>query len=92
VSLDTQKTYKVKGFQGVACKFVGYPQRWESDDYAYGHGEWVDDTDSGCVLVVMVGDDHKHRVPETDCTPIDDLDYCGVCGQIGCAHDGRDRT
>ena len=23
--------------------------------------------------------------------PLGELDYCASCGQIGCAHDGRDR-
>lgn len=103
--MDSSKVYKVRGFEGVACRFAGYPQRWEPYTYfavddetgeeyetESADGEWVDDTDSGMVLMVMVGDDHKHKVSENRCTPIDDLDYCASCGQIGCAHDGRDRS
>ena len=41
--------------------------------------------------VVMVGDDKKHRVNRDDCTEVARKAYCGVCGQIGCAHDGMDR-
>lgn len=43
-------------------------------------------------VVVMVGDDQQHRVDRDDCTEIGDLDYCADCGQIGCGHDGRDRS
>lgn len=88
--------YRVEGFGGVACRFVGYPQRYEpyTDEEGFvetGEGEWVDDLDSGRVLVVMVGDDYKHSVLESNCTPIGDTDYCAECGQIGCTHDGRER-
>jgi hypothetical protein len=40
--------------------------------------------------VVMVGDDTVHLVEHDDLVPIERGDYCGVCGQVGCAHDGRD--
>lgn len=50
--------------------------------------ELEDDTRA---IVVMVGDDSKHTVPIEDCEPIEREDYCGECGQIGCAHDGLDR-
>lgn len=40
----------------------------------------------------MVGDDRVHRIHESNVSAIDDLDYCNVCGQIGCRHDGRIRT
>jgi len=55
-------------------------------------GEEIDDTECGDVLVVMVGDDAKHRVSVDDLIPLDDLDYCAECGQIGCGHDGKDRS
>ena len=90
MSLDFSKVYRVKGFQGVACRIVGYPQRFESDEDDHG-GEWVDDLDCGNVYVRMVGDDHRHTVHLADCTEIGELDYCSECGQLGCTHDGRDR-
>ena len=103
MSLDFSKVYRVKGFQGVACRIVGYPQRFEpyyfeeggTDDnptyYTEHGGEWVDDTDCGNVYVRMIGDDHRHTVHLADCTEIGELDYCSECGQLGCTHDGRDR-
>lgn len=39
-----------------------------------------------CAIYVMVGDDRKHHVDLHDVTPLDDDDYCGGCGQIGCGH------
>lgn len=39
-----------------------------------------------CDIMVMVGDDRRHHVDRHDITPLDDDDWCGGCGQIGCAH------
>lgn len=36
--------------------------------------------------VVMVGDDHVHYVDPSDLSPLDDDEFCGGCGQIGCGH------
>ena len=35
--------------------------------------------------VRMVGDDQVHLVAISDLSPLDEEDYCGGCGQIGCA-------
>ena len=82
---------RVKGWKGVAFNILG-PEMVEPDDA------------DGCVVrvphgrvhlynvrVVMVGDDKVHIVDKDDCTEIPEEDYCSVCGQIGCTHDGRDR-
>jgi hypothetical protein len=86
--LDRNKRYTVKRHGGVAFYFAGYPQVAEIavDDetgWEYETGEWVDD-DSGMVLMVMVGDDYKWTVDESDCTEIAEDSYCRDCGQIGC--------
>ena len=95
--------YQVKNWPGVAVRIDSYKQRWEPDtclmqdeegnewEEETGEGEWIDDTDSNQVIVVMVGDDHRHTVDADDLTKINDLDYCHVCGQIGCTHDGWER-
>ena len=59
-----------------------------------GEGEWLQPSfeDSDRVIVVMVGDDKRHTVDKDNCTPIEREDYCGECGQIGCSHDGYDRS
>ncbi len=102
--LDIHATYQVKRWPGVAVRIHGFPMIWEpmmflctdedgneweeADDT---EGEWIPDLDCGDVLVVMIGDDKKHRVSADDLVLLDDLDYCIECGQIGCSHDGRDR-
>lgn len=58
----------------------------EHPDYFQGHGV------AFTRFVVMVGDDKRHTVDKDDCTPIEREDYCGECGQIGCSHDGYDRS
>jgi len=102
-AMNNDTVYRVRNWPAVAVRVVGYPQQWEPDmclmtdddgnewEEETGEGEWVDDTECGDVLVVMVGDDRKHRVAKTDLLPLDELDYCTECGQIGCCHDGRDR-
>jgi viroplasmin and RNaseH domain-containing protein len=39
-------------------------------------------------VVIMVGDDRRHTVSFDELSPLSRGDYCGVCGQIGCSHDG----
>jgi hypothetical protein len=48
---------------------------------------WVDrwcEDDEDCLLMVMVGDDYRHHIDKTQAFVIDDDEYCGGCGQIGC--------
>jgi hypothetical protein len=47
--------------------------------------------DEQFAIAIMVGDDRPHVIDVDDLTVIGDLDYCHVCGQIGCGHDGLDR-
>ena len=95
--LDMTATYQCKGFNGIAVRIAGYPQVWSADTVTCvdddGNeweeecgGEMVDDTDSGDVMIIMVGDDKKHRVSIDDLTEINEEDYCFECGQIGCGH------
>ena len=41
----------------------------------------------GMTDVVMVGDDQVHSVSTDELTVLDRDEYCGSCGQIGCAWD-----
>lgn len=41
--------------------------------------------------VVMVGDDKVHTVNRAWCTKLARKSYCGICGQVGCTHDGAAR-
>jgi hypothetical protein len=71
VDIDTDTRYRVKDKPGVA---------WWIDkvcDYHYP---------PACVTAVMVGDDHRWHIDLEDLVAIDDDEYCGGCGQIGCGH------
>jgi hypothetical protein len=88
---DDDETFSADAYRharmtGVAFRILG----WETEP--------DEDTDwSGCenrtgrVLAVMVGDDYRHRCDPEDLTPLPREEYCGGCGQIGCACDGYDR-
>jgi hypothetical protein len=39
-----------------------------------------------CGIYTMVGDDHRWHIDMHDVTPLNDDEYCGGCGQIGCGH------
>jgi hypothetical protein len=68
--------YSVKGWRGIAFGVLGWEQSAPDED--------GDTSDTGKVVVVMVGDDKRWVVNEDDITPLAEHDYCGGCGQIGC--------
>jgi hypothetical protein len=79
--------YRVRGFKGIAFWVDGWETEPDEDT------EWSGfETRTGFVLAVMVGDDRRHRVEPDDLERIDEADFCHVCGQIGCTHDGYDRS
>jgi len=83
--LDRTVRYRVDGFDGIAFYIAG-PVILTGDD-------WDDTYESeDRVLVTMVGDDRTHDVGTDELTPLNEDDYCAECGQIGCTHDGRDRS
>ena len=63
---------RVKGWEGIAFY---KPMTCEDNSH-----------DLGCEVVVMVGDDRRHHVDESDVTPLKEDEFCGGCGQIGCGH------
>ena len=66
-------------FRGVAC----YVRRLHTEPESIDG--WDDEEiETGNIVIRMVGDDRDHIVDPDDCTPIDDDDYCGSCGQLGC--------
>ncbi len=82
------KHYTVAGYStGIAWFVRGYvPAGWDDDDRIY-YG-WLDDQ----VHAIMVGDDRVFTVDVDDLTEIDELAFCHECGQVGCGHDGLDRS
>jgi len=89
------EAYAMKGRNsGIAYRVYGWetepaPDTDEETGEEYWDGETMQRT--GRIVVVMVGDDRKHIVDPDDVIPLNDLDYCASCGQVGCTHDGRDR-
>ena len=79
--------YTVKGYRGIAFYVLGWETEPDEDT------EWTGmETRTGRVLAVMVGDDYRHSVDPEDLAPIAREAYCGGCGQIGCGHDGLERS
>ena len=90
--------YQVRGYKGIAWYVLGWevetgPCEW----YDHDAGEWVFDEEpgdvrTGQVVAVMVGDDRRFTFDEEDVIPLKREEYCGECGQMGCTHDGLDRS
>jgi hypothetical protein len=78
--------YRAKRYDGIAWRVLG----WETEPDA--DTEWTGiEERTGNVVAHMVGDDRRFTFEPEDLSPLADLEYCATCGQIGCAHDGRDR-
>jgi hypothetical protein len=79
--------YTVKGWRGVAYRVLGWETTPDDDT------EWTgEEQRTGRVVVVMIGDDHRETIDPEDLQPLEREAYCGECGQIGCSHDGMDRS
>jgi hypothetical protein len=104
-SVDFTARYTVDGYPGVAFWLKEYDrtEQYEGDvvvcddeecDHQLSEMCWtVGDTslvyDLERVIAVMVGDDRAHTVDVADLTKINEDDFCGDCGQVGCVADGR---
>ena len=74
------------GCAGVAWHVLGWETAADEDT------EWTGiEERTGWLVCVMVGDDAHYLFEPGDIQPLRREDYCGECGQIGCAHDGLDR-
>lgn len=53
-----------------------------------GVAAWVvkNQKEPGQVMIRMVGDDRDFYVDRYEVSVIDEDDFCGGCGQIGCGH------
>ena len=79
--------YRAQGYLGVAWCVLGWQTAPDDDT------EWSGiEKRTGRVVAVMVGDDRHFTFKPEELTPIARREYCGECGQIGCSHDGYDRT
>lgn len=79
--------YRVKHYPGIAWYVRGWETEPDQDT------EWTGiEERTGRLVMTMVGDDVKFSIDPADVTPLQETDYCGVCGQIGCGHDGKERV
>lgn len=80
--------YTIAGWgAGVAWRVRGWETEPDEDT------EWSGvEIRTGRVIAVMVGDDRQYSVEPEDLTPLEREEYCGECGQVGCGHDGLDRS
>lgn len=82
------EAYRVTGWgSGIAFYVLGWETEPDEDTEWSGYEQRT-----GRVVVTMIGDDARHVVNVDDLTPLEREDYCGSCGQIGCTHDGLDRS
>ncbi len=79
--------YKVDGYKGIAFYVLGWEVEPDEDT------EWTGiEERTGKVVAIMVGDDHRFTFDEDEIHAIEREEYCGGCGQMGCGHDGLDRS
>jgi len=91
--------YSVDGWGRIAVYIVGWTTEevYEGDylicpdddcDHTASEMCWIEgDTsliDGEMLRVVMVGDDREHIVDPEDLVRLDEDEYCGCCGQLGC--------
>jgi len=79
--------YRARQYPGIAFYVLGWETEPDEDTEWSGY-----ETRTGQVLAVMVGDDRRHAFDPDDLTPLAREEFCGECGQIGCPHDGYDRS
>lgn len=82
------EAYTISGWgEGIAWRVRGWETQPDEDTEWSGMEERT-----GNVVATMVGDDRHFSIDPDDLTAIDDDDFCHECGQVGCCHDGRDRS
>lgn len=69
---------------GVAFWFVRYAERCVVDYWDPLDNTYVTDFDTA--VVRAVGDDVDREVPTDDIRHLEEDEFCGGCGQIGCGH------
>ena len=75
------------GCDGIAWYVLGWETEPDIDT------EWSGIMNrTGLIVCVMVGDNKHFLFDIDDISPFEREAYCGECGQIGCSHDGYDRS
>lgn len=78
---------RIAGHAGIAWHVLGWQTEPDEDT------EWSGcENRTGQLVCRMIGDDQHWLFDPEDVQPLRRAGYCGVCGQIGCGHDGLDRS
>jgi hypothetical protein len=78
--------YAVEGWSGIAWRVLGWETEPDEDT------EWSGcENRTGKIVCRMVGDDRDFVFEPEEVSPLNEEDYCGGCGQVGCTADGRAR-
>jgi hypothetical protein len=65
----------------------------ECEHEAVGYSDEQSTIRTERVVAIMIGDDRRFTFDADDLVePLAREAYCGECGQIGCAHDGLDKS
>lgn len=84
---DLPQTCTVDRYDGIAWSVLGWETEPDRDT------EWTGiEERTGRIVAVMIGDDRQFSLDRDEVHSLDRDEYCGQCGQIGCSHDGLDRT
>jgi hypothetical protein len=91
MSFDFSKAYRVDGHDGIAWRATSHVEEsvlvhdyYEDDDGSASYAEYEDVVNTSMVNAHMVGDDRNFVFDVDDLTPLEDDEYCGSCGQVGC--------
>ncbi len=83
--------YSVCSYPGIAWRVFGWEieekEVWDKDL----EQDIFEEQRTGKLVCVMIGDDRRFTFHPEDVKEIKREQYCGVCGQIGCNHDGLER-
>lgn len=78
------QAYHIRNYDGIAWNVYGWETKPDEET------EWTGQRiRTGKVICVMVGDDRRFAIDPKDISPLKREEFCGICGQIGCCHDGR---
>jgi hypothetical protein len=83
--------FKSDDFKGIALRFSQYVKDDDDIFYLNDDDDWEEvdynsDNEITSAFFHMVGDDTDYLIEIEDIEILDDDEFCGGCGQIGCGH------
>lgn len=73
--------FRCDNLKGIALRFAS----WSNID-DYNGNDWEDGEPISGGYFYMIGDDRLNYIEIEDIEIINDDEFCGSCGQIGCGH------